>query len=311
LVLTIGPYFYIKIRLQKLRKNNIKLEQLITERSAEIMAQKDELEVQHGLMKYQQNEILDSIQYARRIQSAVLVPFKNIMTVSKEFFIFFKPKDIVSGDFYWSTILNNKLIVAIGDCTGHGVPGAFMSMLGISFLKQIVNEKKIHTPGKILDLLRDMTISSLQQSDEDNELYDGMDMTLCSYDLKTEILEFAGANNSLYLIRENEITKISGDRMPISSYPTMDPFTNKLVDARKGDCLYMFSDGYIDQFGGPRGKKYKIKLFSEFLLEIHKKPMKEQKELLDQNLKDWISFKDKNGETFEQVDDIVVLVVKL
>jgi CheY-like chemotaxis protein len=247
--------------------------------------------------------ITDSINYAKRLQFASL-PNKNYLNkILDDFFILFLPKDIVSGDFYWIKKIDNKTIIIIADCTGHGVPGAFMSMFGTAFLNEIVNRDNISTPAVILNNLRNMIIKSLNQDDTD-EVQDGMDVSIISIDENNYKMEFAGAKNHIFLIRDNEITKIKADSMPVSLYPNMNPFNNNEFDIKKGDIIYLMSDGYTDQFGGEKGKKLGVKKFKEIILKNTNMKMAEQKNIFHNYFNNW-----KKDE--EQVDDVLLFGVRI
>lgn len=297
-------YLSIQISIIRLKRKNERLEQIVRERTAEIRAKNIELE-------RQKKEITDSIHYALRIQHAVLPRIDIIRQKIPEYFILLKPRDIVSGDFYWLSDTGRKIIIVAADCTGHGVPGAFMSMLGISFLNKIVNEDKITEASRILNDLREDVIRSLQQTGKEGEQKDGMDMALCVINFDLMIMEFAGAHNPLYVIRDNELNETKADRMPVAYYEQQGDFTSHKIQLKKGDRLYMFSDGYADQFGGPEGKKFKYKPLKELLVTIKDKPMNEQKELLDKTLQDWTAGPDAEGNPYEQVDDILVVGIKI
>ena len=262
------------------------------------------LEEQNDLISQQKQEITDSIHYASRIQNAILPPETYLQKNIKEHFILFKPRDIVSGDYYWMTQKNNQTIITAADCTGHGVPGAFMSMLGVAMLNEIVNNMQTLNAACILNELRTNIIKSLHQTGEFGGSKDGMDMTLCIINWKDSSIQFAGANNPLYMIRNNELSEIKGDKMPIGIYAKGEkPFTNHQVNMQKNDVIYMFSDGYADQFGGPAGKKFKYKTFKELLVKIHEKPMEEQKIILDETIINW------QGD-YKQLDDIIVMGIR-
>ncbi|MFC2136689.1 SpoIIE family protein phosphatase [Bacteroidota bacterium] len=252
---------------------------------------------------YQQESITDSLHYAEKIQQAVLPREAYIKKCFTKHFVLYKPKDIVSGDFYWITRKAATIMVAIADCTGHGVPGAFMSMLGISFLNDILRKSMKYfftgnlTASDMLEQLRKSIKKALKQSSAESLTKDGMDMSFIIVDLDTKHLQFAGAFNPLIHIRNKEITKIKGDRNPIGIHLNEVPFTNHEMQLETGDTLYMFTDGYIDQFGGPNNKKFLSKRLEELLHEIHEKPLLEQKEILDNTLINWM------GDN-EQVDDI-------
>jgi len=306
-ILLLAGLGYFIYRSYKIKKQaNIALEQknaLIKKQNIEITEQRDVAREQRDRIAAQKKEIMDSIVYARRIQKAILPNIEMIQESLEHFFILFKPRDIVSGDFYWESRVDNEIIVIAADCTGHGVPGAFMSMLGVTFLNEIVNSKKITEPGKILDLLRDKVIHSLNQQ-YDNPLRDGMDISVINYNFKTKQVSFAGANNPLFLIHEGELTEIKADKMPIALYDKMVSFSNKEVKLQEGDCLYIFSDGFVDQFGGPKNKKFMKKRFKQLLIENYHLPMEEQKELLDQAYEQW------KGDG-AQVDDVLVIGLKI
>jgi serine phosphatase RsbU (regulator of sigma subunit) len=282
---------------QKLAESKRQIEMINSDlevKNSEILKQKD-------IIEQKNQSITDSIQYASRIQTAVLPPISFISDWGIDSFILYKPKDIVSGDFYWGVKNDEKIIIAAGDCTGHGVPGAFMSMLGHAFLDEIISTMETENAADILNLLRDDIINALKQKGTTGEAHDGMDISLIILDLKAGKLDYAGANNPLYLIRDGRMIQYKADRMPIGIHvTTITPFTNQSVEIRKDDYLYLFSDGYADQFGGPNGKKYMYKPFQELLLKHHDKPMELQKEILDDTFNKW-----KNDR--EQVDDVLVI----
>ncbi|MBN1251273.1 MAG: SpoIIE family protein phosphatase [Bacteroidales bacterium] len=289
---------YIKVRESNLISEKKILEEKVEERTKEIRKKNEELEVKN-------KNITDSIIYAKRIQDAML-PEENYMnSILKDHFIFFKPRDIVSGDYYWASLKNNKLVFAAVDCTGHGVPGAFMSMLGITLLDEIVNKKNVTEAGTILNEMRDSVIKSLKQQGKRGETQDGMDIALCSLDTQTLKMQYAGAYNPLYIIRNKELIKYKANRMPIGIYykKTL-PFYNNEIQLQKNDVIYLFSDGYIDQFNGETGEKLMTTKFKEYLMQIHELPMIEQKEILENKLKEW------RGSTY-QVDDILILGVRI
>ena len=278
----------------------------------EIESQKEELETRRDLAEKQRDEIItqkneltDSIKYARQIQSSLMPGSELFKKSFSDFFFLNKPKDIVSGDFYWISVKESKTVVAVSDCTGHGVPGAFMSMLGIGLLNEIVNEKNIVRPNLILNNLRDRVIKSHRQSGEDNETMDGMDIALITIDHGKRALQYSGAHNSLIKIRNNNLSEIRGDRMPVGSYLITDiPFTNHEIEIKANDSIYLFSDGYKDQFGWRNNRKLKHNKFLDLLLSIQNVPMKAQKILLENNLKNWMG-------DLEQIDDILVVGVQI
>jgi len=316
----------IKLYTKKLKRENEKLEQTVKERTTEIRqqneeitaqrdeihAQKEEVEKAKDKIEKQKESIMDSIHYASRIQEAVLPPDNFLKEVLGEHFVLFRPRDIVSGDFYWSTKKGNKTVIVAADSTGHGVPGAFMSMLGMSFLNEIVNKDDELQANKILNKLRDSVKRSLRQTGKDNEAKDGMDLALCIIDTEEMKLQFAGAYNPLYLLRNNEIIRVKADRMPIGIYlREKESFTNNIIDIQKGDLLYIFSDGYVDQFGGLKDSKIKSAKFKEILIENSQKSMEEQKAALANFLEGWMDNYDKKGKKYSQIDDILVIGIEI
>jgi serine phosphatase RsbU (regulator of sigma subunit) len=275
------------------------LEEKVKERTIRIEKQKEEIEEQ-------KKHIMDSIYYARRIQNAILPSFNLIDRHLKDYFILYLPKDIVSGDFYWMHEADGQFMMAAVDCTGHGVPGAFMSIVGFNQLNHAVNVRKARKASVILDVLNDGVISTLNENKGDSSIKDGMDMTLCILDLEARKAEFAGANNPLLLVRNKQAIKYKADRFPIGAFDGNKPqrFRNNEFDLEEGDCIYLSSDGYADQFGGPDNKKFMSRRFEELLLEINPLPMREQKEMLVKRLKSWMGNND-------QVDDILVIGIKV
>lgn len=259
------------------------------------------LEEKNELITRQKQEITDSIKYASRIQTAVLPSSALISNVLPRHFVLFLPRDIVSGDFYWMTRKNNKIVLVAADCTGHGVPGAFMSMLGVSFLYEIVNKENIMEPAKILDHLRNHIKTTLSQTGKMEEQKDGMDISLCLIDRENMLLQWAGAYNPLYRIRNGELTEYKADKMPVAVHINdYKSFTNHTIEVKPDDSFYMFSDGFADQFGGERGRKFMTKNFKNLLLSIWDKPMDEQHRILKKAHVDW------RGER-EQIDDVLVI----
>jgi len=329
LISVMGYFIYKAYKVKKeanrvLKQKNIEImeqNEEIRQQKEEITAQRDEIETQKDEIVIQRNtaisqrdeitlqkkEIMDSILYARRIQTAVLPPSKFISQILPDhFFIYNKPRDIVSGDYYWMAQKDNKTIIAAADCTGHGVPGAFMSLLGVSFLKEIINKIDEIKANIILDMLRESVINALNQAGGENEgqTKDGMDMALCVLNFNISELQFAGANNPLYLIRNGELIETKADKMPIGVYDLKQPFSNNLVKLEKNDSFYLFSDGYADQFGGPKGKKFMYKKLKEMLLSIQDKTMQEQFGIIDKTIEEW------RGDLF-QVDDQLIIGVKI
>ncbi|MFH2037353.1 MAG: SpoIIE family protein phosphatase [Candidatus Zixiibacteriota bacterium] len=259
-------------------------------------------------IREQHKEITDSINYAKRIQTSALPDLSPVKKSLSDIFVLFKPKDVVSGDFYWYAEVENQIVITVADCTGHGVPGAFMSMMGMSMLKEIVIKEYVTQPDVILRKLRKEVIKALGQKGEPGEQKDGMDMSLCSINKETFELQWSGANNPCLLVRNGEFTDIKPDKMPIAIYEKMDRFTLHEIQLTKGDLIYLIGDGYPDQFGGPKGKKFMSKKLKELLLEISSKPMIEQHEILDNTITDWMT---GHEEKYEQTDDITIMGIKI
>lgn len=265
-----------------------------------IKYQKQQLEEHYGFVVKQNMEIVESMNYARRIQNALLPSELTIKELIKEYFILFKPKEIVSGDFYWINRKDHKIMMAAADCTGHGIPGAFMSMLAIAFLNEIANTLQDPTPADILNELRDHVIHTLKQDTNQITTMDGLDIAFCIIDTLKHEIQFAGANNPLYVMHNEELFEYPSDKMPIGYAHKYHEFTNKTIKLNRGDTFYIFSDGYMDQFGGEKNRKFKPHRFQNLIKEIHKKSMHEQKEILYLTLEEWKGEKD-------QVDDIIVI----
>ena len=317
----------------KLEELNLHLEQKVIERTHEIIQQKEEIETQSNQIEeknrilvdalnqltIKNREITDSINYAQHIQKAILPPEKYIKEIIPNSFILFKPKDILSGDFYWvgkyniqvqSHILQDSqpeyTIAAAVDCTGHGVPGALLSITGYNLLNNVINEFKYTKPSDILDILEKGLRSYLRQEEKDSKSRDGMDISLISYEKHSRILQFAGARNPLYLIRDGEVIIYKGDKKSIGGLDILRrkniyrSFTNHEIQIQTGDVIYLFSDGFADQFGGPKNRKYGYNHFRELLLEHATKPMEEQKDTLNKTLEDW------KGKSL-QIDDVIIM----
>jgi serine phosphatase RsbU (regulator of sigma subunit) len=264
-----------------------------------------ELKEAYDIIEEKNKDITASINYASRIQRAMLPDPKEIRGLTGTSFVLYLPKDIVSGDFYWFTKSDNKLIIVAGDCTGHGVPGALMSMLGISSLEEIVNRRNITDSAEILDELRTEIQRALHQRGKTEGTKDGMDIALCVIDKKKKSIQYSGAYNNLYLIRNSELIEYRADRMPIGIYEhANNNFTRHDIATEEGDIIYMFSDGYADQFGGPDNKKYKYSTLKESLMKIHKLPLQKQKEKLE---KEFLKWKGDNS----QVDDVIIIGLKI
>ncbi len=315
------------LMISQLEEYYNELEQKVRERTAEIEKQKEEIMAQRDSLEDQRNmladananlqhayteieeknrHIEDSIRYAKRIQNAIMPPDEYVRRLLPEYFILYMPKDIVSGDFYWASHFDNKTYIAAVDCTGHGVPGAFMSIVGHDRLNYAVNVSEAKHPADILDSLNIGVTDTLRQSRSELSVKDGMDIALLSIDFDNNKIEYAGAFNPLYHIRDNELQQISADKFPIGAFvgEELNKFTNHDIKVKSGDVLYIFSDGYPDQFGGPKNKKFMSKRFREMLLEIHGQPMKEQKQILSKRIHDWM------GDN-TQVDDILIIGIRI
>lgn len=274
--------------------------------NTQLVATNQEIERSRDQIMAQKKEITDSIHYAKRIQQAILPPAELVKKLLPDSFVLYKPKDIVSGDFYWLEEWGDKVLFAAVDCTGHGVPGAFMSIVGYNLLNRALNEHGIDKPQLILNSLNKGISNTLRQSEEDATVKDGMDISICALNRKTMQLEFAGAYNSLYLVRDGKLTEIAGDKFPVGIFvgEEMQQFKGHELQLKKGDCLYLFTDGIADQFGGPKGKKFKYKQLQEKLLSMYASPMADQGKALDKVIEDW------RGE-LEQIDDMLVIGVRV
>lgn len=314
-------------RTKALKEHNTMLEQ----QREEIMSQHDEINKQHKQVLHQQREITSSIQYARRIQGAILPPLKGLSQAGLDGFIFFKPRDIVSGDFYWINPINNKIALAVADCTGHGVPGAFMSVLGMTLLEDIIKHDEMQQPKSILEELRYSVKKSLNQRSAVNynkrsfleQPHDGMDLSLCIIDLEAMTLDFAGAYNPLYLVRASKLPapelervktirqevhtlyEILPDKQPIGIFLKEKPFRQQTLKLEKGDKLYLFTDGFYDQIGGDHGRKYMSRRFKKLILRLSDLDSKAQKQLLEDELFSW------KGPNHKQIDDILIMGITI
>lgn len=315
------------IMIAQLESYYNELEEKVRERTYEIYQQKEEIEAQRDALEDQRNmladkntklesaykeieqqkkNITDSIHYAKRIQNAILPRDEEFGKLLPDSFIIYMPKDIVSGDFYWLEKKDDTTMIAAVDCTGHGVPGAFMSIVGHNQLNYAINGKNAKKPSDILNELNIGVTNTLKQTKGVKSVRDGMDIALCTFDKSFKKVQFAGAFNPLLLIRDGELSQIKGDKFPIGAFLDEDlrKFTNHELDLKDGDVLYIFSDGYIDQFGGESGRKFLIKNFRNLLIEIHQKDLNEQKQILTETLNDW-----KKG--YPQIDDILVIGIKV
>jgi len=308
----VGVFVFVNLSIYHLRKVSFRFEDRLHEknrvldiRNKELKNQRERITQQMNLIEENSRSTFESIQYARRIQSAVLQPLNFLDEWGIENFILYKPAAVVSGDFYWGCRKDNRIIITAADCTGHGVPGAFMSMLGLAFIEDVFDSSPALSAGRALDILRDNIINKLRQKGEQSEPKDGIDLSLCIMDRKSGTLDFAGAMNPIYLIRDGSLTKIEADKMPIGLFltPSM-PFKDKIIDMKRDDVIYLFTDGYTDQFGGPNRKRFMIKQFQELLVSIHSQPMNIQKDILDSTFEEWKGSND-------QVDDVLVVGIRI
>lgn len=303
LVILVGGfmlYMMYKWRTAKLKQRQLELEQEVKIATKEIRQQKHEVEQQKDMIEEAHQEIKDSITYAKRIQSAILPPSKLVKEYLKKSFILYKPKDVVAGDFYWLEHRDGKVLFAAADCTGHGVPGAMVSVVCNNALNRSVREHGLTDPGEILTKSREIVIQEFEKSEED--VKDGMDIALCS--LEGNKLKYAGAHNPLWIIRKGEIIETKANKQPIGQFDNPEPYTTHSFDLQKGDSIYIFSDGYVDQFGGEKGKKFKARAFRELLLSIQNKVMDAQKDIIDETFETWKG-------NLDQIDDVCVIGVRV
>lgn len=297
-LICVMAYMIYRALLQK-KRTNAQLQEkneYITQQNEEISQQRDKISEQNA-------EITDSIHYASNIQSAMLPSQEIIDNAGAECFILYRPRDIVSGDFYWAVQKDNYLYISAADCTGHGVPGAFMSMLGITFLNEIVVQDGVCDTGQIVTKLRQSIVSALNKR-TDTQRRDGMDLGLCKFDIQKGVLQFTGANNHCYHVRNGVLETIKADKMPVGLSDLLEtPFSSTEILLQENDCLYLYTDGYHDQFGGPDNKKFMSKRFKELLTEISSLPMQEQKQQLNNAMDQWMGHND-------QIDDILVLGIR-
>jgi len=265
-----------------------------------------ELQKAYKEIEEKNKEILDSIKYAYRIQNAILPPDYLVKRLLPNSFILYKPKDVVSGDFYFVSEFHDKIVFSAVDCTGHGVPGALMTVIGYTWLVQGVREDKVKTPGELLSFLDEGVNETLRQTGNESGVKDGMDLAVCTIDYKTNTMMYAGAYNPCYYVHKGEFFEIKADKLPIgvNEDGVVDIYTDHTVKLDKGDTVYVLSDGYADQFGGPKGKKFKYKKLKEKILSIQHLSMQEQMEELDRTITDW------QGEE-EQVDDILAIGIRI
>ncbi len=306
IVITFSVYLFIRYRTYKLLHDKEELEKLVRDRTVEVVAQKEEIEKNRDEIQRNAKNITDSIQYAKRIQRAIFPAATDIKKLLPESFVFFRSKGIVSGDFYWVEKKNDLVLFAAVDCTGHGVPGAFMSLVANNLLNQAITEHGLTKPSAILDEVNSGLSNTLHQTYEESSVKDGMDIALCALDFKKLVMEYSGAYNPVFVIRNRELLETKGNKFPIGVFvgEKLQKFTNHEIKLEKGDAVYVFSDGYSDQFGGPRTKKFKKHEFKKLLIKVSHLPMQEQHKEIEKTLDAW------KGD-IEQIDDIVVMGVRV
>jgi len=322
------------LRMRKdLHESEKELERKVSERTEEVVRQKEEIELKNS-------EITASIRYAKRIQESILPDLGMVNRMLKDYFIIYKPKDIVSGDFYWIGEKDDVALFAAVDCTGHGVPGAFMSLIGSALLKEAIVEHGKAVPSDILNELNKLAGETISHTFEESTVKDGMDIAFCSINFNTMELQFAGAYNPLYLIRKTDpkgmdeetkklleednivlrssefgydLIEIKADKFPIGVFVGEEQkmFRNNKIKIQKGDSIYIFSDGYVDQFGGKRGRKFMAKRFRPLLMKHQHLSMEKQKSIIDKVIEDWKTPKDAKNTVYEQIDDILVMGVRV
>jgi serine phosphatase RsbU (regulator of sigma subunit)/Tfp pilus assembly protein PilF len=292
-------FVFNRFKITQKQKNIIELKEQETKKQNIIITQQKEL------VEEKQNEISDSINYAKRIQTSFLANEMEFKDHFKDYFILYKPKDVVSGDFYWATSIDSKLFICVADSTGHGIPGAFMSLLNISLLNESVLSRNYKATTDILNFIRNILILGLKPDETGQGGNDGMDCSLLIIDFKTLEMEFSGANNPLWIIRKNEVIEMKADKMPVGRSPNENvSFSSQKFQLQKNDLLFGFTDGFPDQFGGPKGKKFKYKQLEELLLSMSHESMGSQKQKLDEVFENWKG-------SLEQVDDVCIIGMRV
>lgn len=301
------------VMIEQLEELYTDLDKKVKERTAEVVAQKeeieaqkDEIEKQRDKLAEQQKHIMDSILYAKRLQYAILPTEEFVKELFPENFILFHPKDIVSGDIYWFSKIGNKRLFSAIDCTGHGVPGALVSMVGHNWLDYAVKDLKLERPVDILEALNAGVTSTFKERDEDGAVKDGMDIALCAVDYTTMKMEFAGAYNPAIILRNGDLIQLKGDKCPIGAFSrrAASGYTHQEIDVQKGDMVYVFSDGYTDQFGGDDNRKFLMSNFRKLLTDVHQLPVDQQKVKMEEVLFDWMKYE-------SQLDDILVIGIRI
>jgi serine phosphatase RsbU (regulator of sigma subunit) len=289
-------YFLVKSQTSRL----IKIKKLLREKEETLL----KIENQRAELEYKNKSITDSLNYAQRIQEALLPSEDYFRKYFKESFIFYKPKDIVSGDFFWIGENGGKIFIAAADCTGHGVPGALMSMIGHDLLDKIINVDKIVHPAEVLGIMsKGLEKTFSREKNVGTIIHDGMDIGLCVVDRGKRKIQFAGAFLPLYIIRDNRLIDLKGDKYALGMTPEGTSYTNNEMDLIEDDMMYLFSDGYVDQFGGSENKKFMYRRFRYLLMTIYRFQVDDQKSILEENMKTWM------GST-SQIDDMLVMGFK-
>lgn len=289
-------YIFVKSQIRTL----IKTRRLLSEKGKIL----NQIEGQKAELELKDKSITDSLIYAQRIQEALLPSEEYFRRHFKESFILYRPKDIVSGDFYWIGDKDNKIFIVAADCTGHGVPGALMSMIGHDLLEKIINVDNVEQPAKVLDIMsKGLEKTFNREKNVGTIIRDGMDIGLCIVDNRNKKIEFAGAFFPLYIIRDNRLLDLKGDKYALGMTPEDFTYTNNEIDLLENDMMYLFSDGYVDQFGGDENKKFMYRRFRYLLMTIHRFPVEDQKSILEENIKTWMG-------NAAQVDDILVIGFK-
>ena len=295
-------YLIVQWRTSTLKKRQKQLELEIDNATEEIVAQRDAIEEQKNEIEEAHQEIKDSIAYAKRIQNAILPSDELVKSTLPNSFILYQPKDVVAGDFYWIENLTNGVLFAAADCTGHGVPGAMVSVVCNNALNRSVREYNLSDPGKILDKTREIVLEELSKNNED--VKDGMDIALCK--LHGNTLYYSGANNPLWIVRNDEVLETKANKQPIGKFDNHTNFDTHSIQLERGDSVYIFSDGYVDQFGGEKDKKFGSRRLKQLLIEINSESMQTQKEILSVTLSKWM---DVQG--YEQIDDVCIVGIRI
>ena len=304
------PYYDVELQERWLGYPNIPFVMLLTFLAVRLFKNENrkyaiQIEQQHATLEEKNKEVTDSINYARRIQSALLAPAALLKKNVPDHFVLYKPKDIVSGDFYWAAESDSKFWLCVGDCTGHGVPGAFMSLLNISILRELIVEQKVSRPDFLLNKQRDQIIKALNPDGAEEKAKDGMDCSIALFDFANNKIEFSCSNNPVWIMRAGVLHEFKPDKQPVGIHEgEMKPFSLHSWEIQKGDCVYMFTDGFADQFGGPRGKKYKYAQLKDKIVSLSGKTIAEHGHQLDASFTEW------KGELV-QVDDVLIVGIQL